>query len=445
MAQRTPPQLLPIEHRPLASLRPNPKNVRKHPARQITKLCRVMTAYGCTSPLVIDESGMILAGHGRFEALKRLQWETAPCAILTGLSPEQKTAFALADNRLSDESSFCDKGVNALLKELADVGFDMELTGFDMGEIDFRIDGAAAGMMGDPDDEFEGPRPEQRPVTRPGEVWQLGPHRVVCGSALEEASYRLALGEERAQAAFTDPPFNLPVSGHVSGLGKVQHREFAMASGEMSPAEFLTFLRGFMGLMSAASDDGSIGFVCMDWRHIQPLIVAGQGIYAELKNLCVWTKANAGMGSLYRSQHELVAVFKKGGAPHTNNIELGKHGRNRSNVWEYPGANSFSRTRNDDLAAHPTVKPVALVADAIRDVTKRGELVLDPFLGSGTTVLAAERSGRRCAGIEIDPLYVDTAIRRWQRLARKEATLAVDGRTFDAVAAERLADSGEAE
>jgi hypothetical protein len=270
-------------------------------------------------------------------------------------------------------------------------------------------------------------------------VWRLGPHWAVCGSALEASSYRLGLGNRKAHAVFTDPPYNCPVDGHVSGLGAVRHREFPMASGEMSTSEFQAFLKTTLQHAADASHPGAIHFVCMDWRQLQPLQAAGEAVFAELKNLCVWAKTNAGMGSLYRSQHELVLVFKTRGGAHRNNVELGRHGRHRSNVWSYPGANTFSRTRKDDLAVHPTVKPVALVADAIRDVTKRGELVLDPFLGSGTTILAAERSGRCAVGIELDPVYVDVTIRRWQRLTRKAAVLEGDGRIFDELAQVRAA------
>jgi DNA modification methylase len=312
-----------------------------------------------------------------------------------------------------------------------------------MGELDCRLDGAAGGMMGDPDDLYP-PSSDREPISRRGDVWRLGPHCVVCGDALKADTYSAALGDEKAAMVFTDPPYNVPIAGHVSGLGTVRHREFAMASGEMSEAEFKGFLAGMMTHAAAFSADGSIHFHFIDWRHLRTLLEAGDGIYSELKNLCIWVKSNAGMGSLYRSQHELVTVFKKGSAPHCNNVELGKHGRHRSNVWEYPGANSFSPTRKSDLEAHPTVKPVAMVADAIRDVTKRGDLVLDPFLGSGTTLIAAERSGRRCAGIELDPLYVDTAIRRWMKLTGKPVVLAADGRSFDDVASERRAEIAEA-
>jgi hypothetical protein len=289
-------------------------------------------------------------------------------------------------------------------------------------------------------------------VTRPGDLWLLGPHRVLCGSALEAGSYAtlMALGDrggeaERAAMAFTDPPYNVPVAGHVCGLGAVKHREFAMAAGEMDAAEFTAFLNTAFGHMALHSLDGSLHFVCMDWRHIPELQAAGDAVYTETKNVCVWAKDNAGMGSLYRSQHELVFVFKAGRAPHRNNVELGRHGRHRSNLWSYPGVNSFGRRseEGDLLALHPTVKPVKMVADAMLDCTARGDLVLDPFLGSGTTLIAAERVGRRCRALELDPLYVDTAIRRWQALTGDVARNARTGRAFDEVAADAGVD-GEA-
>ena len=267
----------------------------------------------------------------------------------------------------------------------------------------------------------------------------LNGHRLLCGNALDEESYPRLLGHERADMVFTDPPYNVPIQGHVSGLGRSTHGEFAMASGEMSRAEFTRFLSTYMGHLARFSTDGSIHFHCMDWRHLREILAAGDAAYTELKALCVWNKTNGGMGSLYRSKHEMVLVYKNGAAPHINNVELGRHGRYRTNVWDYPGVNTFRSGRDEDLALHPTVKPVSLVADAIRDCSKRGSLVLDPFAGSGTTILAAERTGRRAAAIELDPRYVDTAIRRWQALTGGKAILAGDGKSFDDGATARQA------
>jgi len=426
-----------IEYLATSALTPDPANARRHKSKQITKLAAIMSELGFSSPIVIDETGRVLAGHARLLAAKLLGMLTVPCIRLTYLSPAQKKALALADNKMSDESDFDDTLVRSILLELTDLDFNVELTGFDTGEIDFRIDGVAGSTSEDPADSYDEPT-DQPAVSQRGDLWLLGRHRLLCGTALEGSSYGQLLSADRAQLIFSDPPYNVRIDGHVSGLGRRRHREFAMAAGEMSDAEFLTFLATAIDQMANFSTDGSIHFLCIDWRHIGTMLEAGKSQYTPL-NICVWNKTNAGMGSLYRSQHELICVFKKGSAPHQNNVQLGKYGRWRSNVWTYPGANAFGATRDADLADHPTVKPTALVADAIRDCSKRGAIVLDPFVGSGTTILAAERTGRRAAAIEIDPLYVDTAVRRWQAMTGQSAVLAGDGRTFGQVTADRLA------
>lgn len=425
---------LEIEVLPTTSLTRNPRNARQHSRKQINKLARTIAKLGFAVPIVIDEHAMILAGHGRLEAAIELALMEVPCLRLMGLSDAEKTAFALADNRLGDESKFDDAMVKQLLTELTDIDFEVELTGFDTGEIDFRVDGAAGQVMGDPADRLPTLSGAGASVTCRGDLWQLGDHRLLCGSALDEVSYKTVLNGELAQMVFTDSPWNVPIEGHVSGLGKNKHAEFHQASGEMTDAEFRDdFLKPAHRLMAAHSVDGSIHYACIDWRHSTTLINACENIYSEVKNICVWVKASGGMGSLMRSQHEFVVMFKIGSAPHINNVELGKHGRYRTNVWDYPGANSFGPTRDADLQAHPTVKPTALVADAIRDCSKRGGLVLDPFSGSGTTILAAERSGRRAAAIEIEPRFVDVAIRRWQTMTGREAVLEGDGSTFEEI------------
>ena len=321
--------------------------------------------------------------------------------------------------------------------ELTGLEFDLELAGFDTAELDIMLESGNSSGAFDPADTFALPQPDQHAVSRLGDLWQLGPHRLLCGNALQPELYEGVLNGAKAELVFTDPPYNVPIQGHVSGLGRTHHREFVEGSGELSSGEFQLFLHQALKLAAACSQDGAIHFVCMDWRGVSTLLLAGASVYRELKNICVWNKTNAGMGSLYRSQHELVLVYKHGTAPHRNNVELGKHGRHRTNVWTYPGANAFGPSRAADLAAHPTVKPISLVADAIRDCSKRGAIVLDPFAGSGTTILAAERTGRRGAAIELDPLYVDTAVRRWQALSGQPAVLASTGRAFSEVAEER--------
>jgi DNA modification methylase len=347
----------------------------------------------------------------------------------------------IADNRLTENSVWDDRLLAEQLKDLAvlDLDFSLEATGFEMGEIDLRIESLTSEAEEEDDPADAIPAATNVPaVSRAGDLWVLGQHRVFCGSALDESSYETLMGKKKAAMVFTDPPYNVPIEGNVSGLGAIHHREFAMASGEMNEAEFTGFLLRSCSLLASHSASGSIHFICMDWRHMAEVLSAGRQAYTELKNLCVWAKDNAGMGSFYRSQHELVFVFKSGAEHHRNNIQLGQFGRNRSNVWRYPGANSFSRSGDEGnlLALHPTVKPVALVADAIMDCSARGDVVLDNFLGSGTTVMAAERTGRRCYGLEIDPLYIDTIVRRWQAYTGDSARHVASGRSFNEIAME---------
>jgi DNA modification methylase len=232
---------------------------------------------------------------------------------------------------------------------------------------------------------------------------------------------------EQARMVFSDPPYNVKIDGHVGGSGKTKHREFAMASGEMSGHEFTQFLSTAFGNMAEASMDGSIHYLCMDWRHMGEMLAAGHQVYDELKNLIVWAKDNGGMGTFYRSRHELIFAFKKGGAPHVNTFELGQHGRYRTNVWQYRGVNTMRAGRMEELALHPTVKPVQMIADAIRDVSGRGEIVLDVFGGSGSTLIAAEKTGRRGYLVELDPIYCDRILARWEAYAKDEAERVVCG------------------
>ncbi len=318
---------------------------------------------------------------------------------------------------------------------LPQIDLTLEITGFETGE----IDGLMADFIDperDPADEI--PLLDKRSISERGDLWQLGHHRLYCGDSCEETDVLALLGRALAAMIFADPPFNVRIKATV-GRGKIKHREFAFASGEMSSSEFIAFLKKWMRLVTQFSEDGSIHYICIDWRHLSEMLAAGEEIYSELKNVVVWAKTNAGQGSFYRSQHEFIFVFKNGDGPHQNNIELGRHGRNRSNLWSCAGVNTFRAGRLDELTVHPTVKPVALVSDAMRDCSRRGEIILDPFMGSGTTILAAEKVGRRAYGLEIDPLYVDVAVRRWQDFTKRDAFLKATGQTFDEVAAERAA------
>jgi DNA modification methylase len=421
-------------YQPIDRLKPNPGNARTHSKRQVRQLADSMQAFGFNCPILVDAELNVISGHGRLLACRHLGWTVVPTISLEHLTPAQAQAFAIADNRLTEIATWDPTLLGEQLRLLSEMSldFNLELTGFEIAEIDALIEGPVKGA--DPADEVAAPT-EGPAASRPGDLWLLDRHRLYCGSALDEAAYRTLMGEDRAAVVFTDPPYNVPIDGHASGLGKIHHREFAMASGEMDAAAFAGFLTRACSLLAAHSRDGALHYLCIDWRHAFELLSAGKQVYSELKNLCVWTKDNAGMGSLYRSQHELVLVFKNGRGRHRNNVHLGKHGRHRTNVWEYPCARSFSRSSEEGnlLALHPTVKPVRLVADALLDCTNRGDIVLDGFLGSGTTVIAAERVGRACYALEIEPLYVDTAIRRWQADTGNRAVHAETGQTFDEI------------
>ncbi len=428
---------LAIEHVRVADLKPYPGNARTHSPKQIAEIASSIKAFGFNNPVLADRDGTIIAGHGRVEAAKALGVETVPVIRLEHLSEARKRAYILADNRLAEKAGW-DRDILAIeLQHLTslDLEFDVTITGFEMAEIDVLLGEIEPNV----DTADIVPPLVGSAVTRLGDLWQIGPHRLICGDATDLATSALLLEGAKAQMVFTDPPYNVKIDGHVSGLGAVKHREFAVASGEMSESEFTSFLERVFANLVLRSVDGAIHFVCMDWRHMGEVLAAGKRTYADLKNICVWNKTNGGMGSLYRSQHEMVLVFKSGAAPHINNIELGKHGRYRTNVWTYAGANTFSPTREADLAMHPTVKPVALVADAILDCSRRKGIVLDAFAGSGTTLVAADRTGRRGYGIELDPLYCDTIIKRVSAVAKVEARLLATGQTFPEVAVARQA------
>ncbi|MGE3708526.1 MAG: site-specific DNA-methyltransferase [Hyphomicrobiaceae bacterium] len=418
---------LAIEPLPLGLIVRNKDNARKHSSKQIEQLAQSIRKFGFLAPVIVDDGNLLLCGHARVEAAQQTGMATVPAIRVGHLNEVQKRAFMIADNRLAELASWDEALLKNELQFLSacDIDFDFSAIGFETPELDIIL------TSGDAEEDRLPETPSNRaPISKPGDLWLLGGHRLICGDALQPSSYAVLLGDERARLVFTDPPYNVRVKGHVSGLGAVKHREFAMASGEMTQAEFTAFLGKAFEHLAAFTADGSIHFVCMDWRHLQEIMTAGTANYTELKNICVWRKTNAGMGSLYRSQHEFIFVFKNGRAPHTNNIELGSHGRYRTNVWDYQGINNFGRDRNALLASHPTVKPVALVADAIQDCSKRRDLVLDPFAGSGTTIIAAEKTNRRAAAIELDPVYVDTIVRRWQAFTGKQATCAQSGMTF---------------
>lgn len=423
-----------IEYLPVAALKPYAQNARTHSEKQIRQIAESIRNFGFTNPVLIDRADSIIAGHGRVEAARKLGFDKVPAIRLEHLTDDQKRAYIIADNRLAELAGWDNDILAIELQYLLTVPeFNISLTGFEPPQIDIILQGVSVHD----DDEEEVDIDESLPVvTKPGYLWQLGDHLIACGNALDPEIYRHLLKQEKAQIIITDPPYNVPIRGHVSGLGKIQHQEFAMASGEMTEAEFTGFLKKALQQCAAWSEDGSIHFVFMDWRHAGELLTAGKETYAELKNICVWNKDNGGMGSLYRSKHEFIFVFKHGKAPHINNIELGQHGRYRTNVWDYPGQTSLHANRQDELAMHPTPKPAAMIADAILDCSHRNGLVFDPFSGSGTALLAAEKTGRRARLIEIDPSYVDVTIRRWAKLTGKQAVHVESGKTFGTLSQE---------
>ncbi|WP_109486856.1 site-specific DNA-methyltransferase [Occallatibacter savannae] len=425
---------------PTSRLRPFATNARTHTKHQIRQIAESIRVFGFTNPVLVDRDDQIVAGHGRVEAAKLLGVADVPAIRLEHLSPDQVRAYVIADNKLAENAGW-DRDILAIeLQNLLTIDssvFDVTITGFEVTEIDLLVQGSQ--NSDGPADHTQESTLESDPVTAPGDVWLLNKHRLICGDALVGSTFRELLGNKRAAVTFTDPPFNVRIDGHATGKGSIHHREFQMASGEMSEAEFLSFLNSSLRHIRDYSANGSVAFVCMDWRHAADLIAAGRQNFDELLNVCIWVKNSGGMGSFYRSQHEMVFVFRKGKESHRNNVQLGRFGRNRTNVWQYPGVQTMSKQGDEGnlLALHPTVKPIAMVADAILDCSARGEIILDPFLGSGTTLMAAQRVGRVCYGIEIDPSYTDVAIRRWQKHTGERAVQAATGKTFDEIAAQK--------
>lgn len=424
---------------PLRQLKPSARNARTHSKAQVRQIADSMKRFGFTNPLIADDSGQIVAGHGRLEAAKLLGLKLVPVIRLTHLTETELRAYMLADNKLAQNAGWDRELLAAELKELQialpEIDLSLDITGFAPDEVDsILID------LGDdhPDPADDIPMIDGPIIARSGDMFSLGAHRLIVGDARDEQTFLKLMEADIAEMAFLDPPYNVKIDGHVGGRGRIKHREFACASGEMSADQFVSFLTTTLGLCARFTADGSISYICMDWRHCAELLRAGSAVYDELKNICVWAKTNPGQGSFYRNQHEFVFVYKRGDAPHLNTFKLGQNGRSRSNVWSYAGVNTFKAGRMDELKMHPTVKPVALISDAMRDCSKRGAIVLDAFAGSGSTIIAAEQIGRRAYCIEIDPHYADVAIRRWQQFTRKDAILVSSGRTFDETRASRL-------
>ena len=432
---------LQVTSRPIDALTPYSQNARTHSKKQVRQIADSIEHFGWTNPVLVDDAGGIIAGHGRVEAAKFLGLVEVPTIGIENLTEAQKRAYIIADNRLAELAGWDTEVLAGELQFLSavDCDIDVQITGFEMAEVDLMIQslekGSASAEDEVPEVDETGPA-----VSVAGDLWRLGDQRLLCGDARDGDAYHRLMDGDRARLVFTDPPYNVRVDGHTSGLGKITHRDFAMASGEMTEAEFIVFLETVLTNMVDVSIDGALHYICMDWRHLLELLTAGRSTYDELKNCCVWAKSNAGMGSLYRSQHEEVLVFKTGKAPHVNNVLLGRFGRNRTNLWRYDGMSSFGPARMKALSMHPTVKPLDLVADVLQDSSNRGDVVLDPFCGSGTTLVAAEKTGRRGRVMEIDPHYVDIAIQRWEAFTGSLAHHDETGLTLEETKRQRLSE-----
>lgn len=412
---------LKITYKLVGEVKENQQNPRTHSDKQIKKLEKSLITFGINIPIVIDKDNTIISGNAVYKAAVKAGYKEVPTVKIEHLTNAQKKAFAIAVNKLAEDAGWDNTILKADFEVLIEEEFDLSTTGFETGEIDV--------IMLDPECEDDDVAeddliPDELEITervKAGDLWQLGNHKVLCGNSLDEKAIKAILGAFKAQMVFTDPPYNVKVNGNVCESGK--HKEFAMASGEMTEAEFIGFLNSAMTNLVNHTTDGSIHFICMDWKHSKEMLYAADGLYSELKNICVWDKGSGGMGSLYRSQHEFVFVFKNGKASHINNIELGKHGRCRTNVWYYSGVRASNPDSLEDLKLHPTVKNVSMVADAILDCSNPNDIILDIFAGSGTTLLAAEKTKRKAYVIEYEPHYCDVILSRWEKLTGKTATL----------------------
>ncbi len=434
-----------LETCPLDELKVAPAQIRRLKPAHIDEIAQGIRAHGFCVPLLVTHTGEVIDGHARLAAARALDLERVPCIRIDHLSDTEVRTLRLALNRLQERGEWDLDGLKQEFEAMIDLEVDLSVSGFEVPEIDIVLYGDSTDGRNTLDAKANAlppMGPDQPTITRLGDLWHLGPHRLLCGDAQRGDTYERLLGDQKAGLLFTDPPYNVPIEGHVCGRGRIKHREFAMASGELSPAEFTKFLAKFVVSTYNLLAEGALVYVFMDWRHVDEIQAAIRYANLAAVNLCVWVKSNGGMGSLYRSRHELVFIYKKPGQ-HQNNVQLGRHGRNRTNVWEYAGVNSLDPERRAELELHPTVKPVELVADAILDASSPGDIVLDPFIGSGTTLIAAERTRRVCAGIEIDPFYIDTAIRRWQAITGQPAVHAETGHDFATLAEERANEPDE--
>jgi len=423
---------LKLEYVPIESLKTAERVLRHHKRRQIKQIGRSLQCHGFLVPLVVRADDTIVTGNARLAAAKLIGLREVPIIRDEHLSAEQSRLFAIADNKLAEGVEW---DLSALAIEFAEIAFaapelNQDNSGFSITERDIIFGRCRSDELGDLDDaQADDDEPDAGSATaRLGDVFLLGRHTVVCGDATDPAVIAKAVGDRQVRTVASDVPYNTKIAGNVSGTNRFE--EFAMASGEMDKPQFTAFLASAINATQPYLLDGALLYLFMDWRHIAELIAASESTKLSYLNLLVWAKTNAGLGSFYRSAHELVGVFKHGDAPHVNNVELGRHGRNRTNVLSYPGVNTFSKGRNKALHLHPTVKPVALMADLILDSSAEGDVILDPFGGSGTTLIAAERTARTACLVEIDPGYVDVIVKRFEAATGEVGIHAETGEPF---------------
>lgn len=421
-----------VESAPIHFVKLPSRRVRKVSERA-TALCAAnLNRFGQPGPILVSDDLVVIHGEEILAAASRLGWRSINIVRMPNLNESERRVLTLALAKLPLLSSWDDEALRVELSELVTLDLDFQIedmTGFSIAEIDLILTPGQDEAKDDPLDTLPDDLPGE-PVSRPGDLWVLGDNRLLCGDALDPESYRRVMEGTMARMVFTDPPYNIPIAGHVSGLGKVKHRDFAAGVGEMSFEAFSAFLKQALTNATSHLIDGGLLYMFMDRRHIEELLRAARETGLSIVDMCIWNKLVGGMGSFYRSQHEPILVFRSGNASHLNNIELGRHGRYRSNVWDHRGLASFGRDRRALLTMHPTVKPVSLIVEAIKDGTRRNDIVVDPFAGSGSTIIAAERARRIGYGIELEPRYVDIIVRRWEAMSGHTAVYQTSGATF---------------
>lgn len=432
-----------VQRLAIDALKPSSAPVRRHPKKQLAKIRKSLKAFSQVTPILVSPELEIIDLELVWRAMKLNGATHVDVIVVEGKSPEEIKALRLMLNRSAMDAVWDDEILRKALQDLIDLDFDLSLTGFDAPEIDYRIklDWPQANVE---ENSADIPLAEATAISTPGVIWALGDHRAGCGSATDINFVSRVLNGRMANVCFVDPPYNVKINGFISGKGRHRHREFLQGAGEMSDDEFFDLISDSLNVLKQFSTSTALIYACIDWRHVMTMTVAGHACDMPLYTICVWTKTNGGMGGIYRNAHELVCVFRAGADSPVNNVELGRHGRNRTNVWSYAGMSSFGRERDALLGSHPTVKPVAMIADALRDVTKRGDVVLDTFLGSGSTLIAAQETGRVCCGVELDPLYVDVVVRRWQSATGRDAVLVGTGERFNDITQRLLAPPSEA-